>query len=196
MFVSSSGLACEAGNYCCKLFFPARALEWIHTDFVTVTCEDAMLPEPPAAWSVPPVSAEQLGVTLVTTVTRGDVNKQAVAKALQLVSDKSRSRCELVGRRWCCKPDTTVVGNIGRLFLLWHFHVGGGAGLLGSDLTVPCGNHFQLDLPWQSSLQTSLASNGHGERQLHFPQQEQAPLHSLWHEPAQEPHLGEDDGGF
>jgi len=60
--------------------------------------------------------AEQLGVTTDTTVTCEDVNKQAVAKALQLVSDKSRTRYEQEGRGWCYEPDGIVVGNIGPLF--------------------------------------------------------------------------------
>ena len=58
---------------------------------------------------------EDLDVTVVTTVTCGDVDKQSLTKAFQLVRDKSQTRCELEGRGLCCKPDA-VVGNIGPLF--------------------------------------------------------------------------------
>ena len=58
---------------------------------------------------------EDLGVTMVTTATCGDVDKQTLAKASWFVRDESRMCCELEGRGWCCKPDATVVGNIGPL---------------------------------------------------------------------------------
>ena len=58
----------------------------------------------------------------------------------------------------------------------------------GNISPVPCGNQIQLVLPWHLLLHTSLTSNGHGETQHH--------LHSQWHEPRQEHHLGISFCGF
>lgn len=61
--------------------------------------------------------AMELGVTTDPNVTCADVNKQAVTEALSLVSDRSRERYEEKGRGWCWKPDATVLGNVGPLFV-------------------------------------------------------------------------------
>jgi hypothetical protein len=62
--------------------------------------------------------AEELKVKTNTSVTCGDMNKEAVAVAESLASRRVYDRYAASGRKWCFLEDTTVTGNIGPLFLL------------------------------------------------------------------------------
>lgn len=61
--------------------------------------------------------AEQMKVTANTSITCGEFNKLAVAKALELIPEKSKKRYLAQSRRVCYGEDTTVFGNIGPLFV-------------------------------------------------------------------------------
>jgi len=61
--------------------------------------------------------AEQMKVVANTSVTCRDVNPLAVAKALELLPEKSKKRYLAQTRRVCYGEDTTVFGNIGPLFV-------------------------------------------------------------------------------
>ena len=146
---------------------------------MTVTCEDVMLPDlPTTRWSVPAVWRGSWA--MVTTVTCEDENKQAVAKALKLVSGRALSWKAKGG---AVNQNATVVGNIGPLFLLWHLHVDGGsdcwevtslfvvgAGPRDSKWHKPA-QERHLDILFVSSLHASECLMW--ETQHRFPQQEQ-----------------------
>jgi hypothetical protein len=62
--------------------------------------------------------ADELKVKTNTSVTCGDMNREAVAVAESLASRRVYSRYAASGRKWCFLDDTSVTGNIGPLFLL------------------------------------------------------------------------------
>jgi hypothetical protein len=62
--------------------------------------------------------ANELKVKTNTSVTCGDINREAVAVAESLASRRVYERYAASGRKWCFLEDKTVTGNIGPLFLL------------------------------------------------------------------------------
>jgi hypothetical protein len=62
--------------------------------------------------------ADELKVKTNTSVTCGDMNREAVAVAEKLASQRVYNRYAKNGRKWCFLEDKTITGNIGPLFLL------------------------------------------------------------------------------
>merc|ERR1719506_2843647 len=62
--------------------------------------------------------ADELKVKTNTSITCGDMNREAVAVAESLASHRVYQRYAASGRKWCFLEDKTVTGNVGPLFLL------------------------------------------------------------------------------